>query len=103
MNLVRTFISSSTLRPSSVFFRLRQLSGGNSVSTPPPSPAPGFGKYKLAEYRYGREEMLALFTPSQKMPEELAEFSAIITEKGQDPLALLPFTEEEQVSNSILV
>ena len=47
--------------------------------------------------------MLALFTPSQKMPEELAEFSAIITEKGQDPLALLPFTEEEQVSNSILV
>ena len=41
--------------------------------------------------------MLALFTPSQKMPEELAEFSAIITEKAQDPLALLPLTEEEQV------
>ncbi|XP_053378578.1 LOW QUALITY PROTEIN: GRB10-interacting GYF protein 2-like [Mercenaria mercenaria] len=29
---------------------LRQLSGGNSVGTPPPSPAPGFGKYKLADY-----------------------------------------------------
>ena len=41
--------------------------------------------------------MLALFTQSQKMPEELAEFSAIITEKAQDPLALLPLTEEEQV------
>ena len=86
----------------SQLFRLRQLSGGNSVGTPPPSPAPGFGKYKLADYRYGREEMLALFTPSPKMPEELAEFSAVITEKGQEPLALLPLTEEEQVSITYL-
>jgi hypothetical protein len=34
-----------------IISRLRQLSGGNSVGTPPPSPAPGFGKYKLADYR----------------------------------------------------
>ena len=42
--------------------------------------------------------MLALFTPSQGMPDELAESSPVITEKGQEPLALLPLTEEEQVS-----
>ncbi len=42
--------------------RLRALSGGggtSSVASPPLSPA--VPKYKLADYRYGREEMLALY------------------------------------------
>ncbi|KAH3818440.1 hypothetical protein DPMN_120162 [Dreissena polymorpha] len=75
---------------------LRQLSGGNSIGTPPPSPAPGFGKYKLADYRYGREEMLALYTPSPGVPDELKDLNAILSEKPQEPLAFQPLSEEEQ-------
>ncbi|KAJ8348811.1 hypothetical protein SKAU_G00274000 [Synaphobranchus kaupii] len=43
---------------------LRALSSGGSVTSPPPSPA--MPKYKLAEYRYGREEMLALYVEDNK-------------------------------------
>lgn len=54
--------------------RLRALSGGggssgggssNAVASPPLSPA--LPKYKLAEYRYGREEMLALYVKDNKV------------------------------------
>ncbi len=45
--------------------RLRALSSGGSVSSPPASPA--MPKYKLAEYRYGREEMLALYVKDNKV------------------------------------
>lgn len=66
------------------------------MGTPPSSP--GLGKFKLADYRYGREEMLALFVPSSKIPEDLKLFSFILVDKPQDPLAYIPPTEEEQVS-----
>lgn len=46
-------------------FRLRALSSGGSVASPPPSPA--MPKYKLADYRYGREEMLALYVKENKV------------------------------------
>lgn len=46
-------------------FRLRALSSGGSVTSPPLSPA--LPKYKLADYRYGREEMLALFLKDNKV------------------------------------
>ncbi len=35
------------------------------MSSPPASPA--MPKYKLAEYRYGREEMLALYVKDNKV------------------------------------
>lgn len=50
------------------FLRLRALSGGggsSSVASPPLSPA--LPKYKLADYRYGREEMLALYVKENKV------------------------------------
>lgn len=58
--------------------RLRALSGGGSsggsgggnscaVASPPLSPA--LPKYKLADYRYGREEMLALYVKDNKVCE----------------------------------
>lgn len=47
--------------------RLRALSRGGSVTSPPPSPA--MPKSKLAEYRYGREEMLALYVNDDKVRE----------------------------------
>lgn len=49
--------------------RLRALSGGGGgvgvVTSPPPSPA--LPRYQLAENRYGREEMLALYVPGDKV------------------------------------
>lgn len=47
------------------FSRLRALSSGSSMASPPPSPA--MPKYKLADYRYGREEMLALYVKESKV------------------------------------
>ncbi|CAH3157868.1 unnamed protein product [Porites evermanni] len=72
---------------------LRNLSSGNSVTSPPPSPGP---KYKLAEHRYGKEEMLALFSEDVKIPEELEMFESICRPRPVLPLAFQPLTEEEQ-------
>uniref|UniRef100_A0A452HB63 GYF domain-containing protein n=1 Tax=Gopherus agassizii TaxID=38772 RepID=A0A452HB63_9SAUR len=82
---------------------LRALSSGGSVASPPPSPA--MPKYKLADYRYGREEMLALYIKENKVPEELQdkEFAAILQEEPLQPLALVPLTEEEQRNFSMSV
>nr|XP_012614766.1 PERQ amino acid-rich with GYF domain-containing protein 1 isoform X4 [Microcebus murinus] len=82
---------------------LRALSSGGSVASPPPSPA--IPKYKLADYRYGREEMLALYVKENKVPEELQdkEFAAVLQEEPLQPLALEPLTEEEQRNFSLSV
>ncbi|XP_011912656.1 PREDICTED: PERQ amino acid-rich with GYF domain-containing protein 1 isoform X1 [Cercocebus atys] len=82
---------------------LRALSGGGSVASPPPSPA--MPKYKLADYRYGREEMLALYVKENKVPEELQdkEFAAVLQDEPLQPLALEPLTEEEQRNFSLSV
>ncbi|KAG9337562.1 hypothetical protein JZ751_028582 [Albula glossodonta] len=82
---------------------LRALSGGGSVTSPPLSPA--LPKYKLADYRYGREEMLALYVKDNKIPLDLQdkEFLPILQEEPLPPLALVPFTEEEQRSFSMSV
>ncbi|XP_027020751.2 GRB10-interacting GYF protein 1 isoform X2 [Tachysurus fulvidraco] len=82
---------------------LRALSSGGSVTSPPPSPA--MPKYKLAEYRYGREEMLALYVKDNKIPEDMQDkvFAAILQDEPQQPLALVPLTEEEQRNFSMSV
>uniref|UniRef100_A0A8B9QXA7 GRB10 interacting GYF protein 2 n=1 Tax=Anas platyrhynchos TaxID=8839 RepID=A0A8B9QXA7_ANAPL len=86
-----------------LYFRLRALSSGGSVTSPPLSPA--LPKYKLADYRYGREEMLALFLKDNKIPSDLLdkEFLPILQEEPLPPLALVPFTEEEQRNFSMSV
>ncbi|XP_067379678.1 GRB10-interacting GYF protein 1 isoform X1 [Channa argus] len=82
---------------------LRALSSGGSVTSPPPSPA--MPKYKLADYRYGREEMLALYVKDNKVPEDMQdkEFATILQEESMQPLALVPLTEEEQRNFSMSV
>ncbi|KPP76335.1 PERQ amino acid-rich with GYF domain-containing protein 1-like [Scleropages formosus] len=62
-------------------------------------------KYKLADYRYGREEMLALYIKDNKVPEEMQdkEFAAILQDEPLQPLALVPLTEEEQRNFSMSV
>lgn len=49
----------------------------------------------MAEFRYGREEMLALFDKNIKMASGLKEFVGLATDKCQQPLAFEPMSEEE--------
>ncbi|EEC18978.1 PERQ amino acid-rich with GYF domain-containing protein, putative [Ixodes scapularis] len=73
---------------------LRALTQTNGVTAP--APTAGLTKYKLSNYRYGREEMLAMFDQSAPMPETLREFQQLAVENTQPPLALVTMTEEEQ-------
>ncbi|XP_069548072.1 GRB10-interacting GYF protein 2 isoform X3 [Brachyistius frenatus] len=75
----------------------------NAVASPPLSPV--LPKYKLADYRYGREEMLALYVKDNKIPIDLhdKEFLPILQEEPLPPLALVSFTEEEQRNFSMSV
>jgi PERQ amino acid-rich with GYF domain-containing protein len=51
----------------------------------------------MAEYRYGKEEMLALFIEDLVKPVALDHFTSIAKDKSHFPLAFVPLTEEEQV------
>lgn len=72
-------------------YRLRNLSQHDNENTMV------MPKYQLAEHRYGREEMLALFEKSMTAPEPLRSISGLFVEKIQLPLALIQMSEEETV------
>ncbi|XP_066257263.1 GIGYF family protein Gyf [Euwallacea similis] len=57
----------------------------------------GGQRCQLADYRYGREEMLALFDRNIKPPASLANFKTLYSDTTLLPLALLPTTEEEAI------
>ena len=80
--------------------RLRALSDGSLSTGPTPAPS---SKFKLADYRYGREEMLALYQDSYEPAAYLQEFRHIFVEETQTPICLLPLSEDEQVSSLIEV
>lgn len=73
--------------------RLRNLS--QDGCTQPSIPA--VPRYQLADHRYGREEMLALFDHLVKAPDPFASVSSLYVEKTQEPLALQQMTEDETV------
>ena len=51
----------------------------------------------LAEHRYGREEMLALLLDDPPLPPDLSKIPVLSHAQPLQPLALIPFTEVEQV------
>ncbi|CAG9766953.1 unnamed protein product [Ceutorhynchus assimilis] len=53
-------------------------------------------RYQLADYRYGREEMLALFERNIKPPACLTNFKSLYSEASLPPLSLVPPSEEER-------
>lgn len=81
-------------------------SGGGGFSGQGASAGGGQGqpvqlsKPKLAQFRYGREEMLALYTSDIDQPPEANEFSSLFREKPIEPINLTAVTEEEQVGAS---
>ena len=83
-------------------YRLRALSHGDTPVSPPPSPSLGAPRYKLAQHRYGREEMLALYDKMMKAPDDLTVAPPLYIEKTQLPLALIQMTDEEMVRNLLV-
>ena len=57
---------------------------------------------KLAEFRYGKEEILALFDKSVKPPEELVNFGTLYVEKCQFPLNLMQVRAIARMSHDIV-
>lgn len=70
------------------------MSDGPSTIPAPPAPS---SKFKLADYRYGREEMLAFYQEPYEPPEHLRSFPLIFVEETQKPMTLVSLSEEEQV------
>lgn len=56
----------------------------------------GGSRCQLADYRYGREDMLALYEKGLPPPQSLSMFPPIYSEQVLPPLALVPATDEER-------
>lgn len=78
--------------------RLRNLSQDGCIQPSIPSTP----RYQLADHRYGREEMLALFDQMVKAPDPLTSIPSLYVEKTQEPLALQQMTEDETVISHTL-
>lgn len=52
----------------------------------------------MAQFRYGREEMLLLFNRCNVPPDPLKSMQGLYVEKKQMPINLITLTEEETVS-----
>ncbi|CAL1545912.1 unnamed protein product [Lymnaea stagnalis] len=74
---------------------LRDLSDGGTNASQPTTPPPSV-KFKLAEYRYGREEMLSLFNENSPPPDQVRKHLSIFSKEIQKPITMLPLTEDEQ-------
>lgn len=59
-------------------------------------------RFPLAEFRYGREEMLSLFDKNYKLPEVYSRYKKLFVEKIQYPLALTPCGTEDEVRKLLL-
>lgn len=54
-------------------------------------------KIPLAEYRYGKEEMISLHPDVVLFPTDICDVPTIVRQTILQPLAFVPLTEEEQV------
>lgn len=73
---------------------LRNLSSDTHCRSQSPS-APT-SRFKLAEHRYNKEDMLTLFSPDSEAPPELKATPKIFIEKALEPLGFSNPTETEQ-------
>ena len=88
---------------------MKNSSGANQSSGPvprtpttPTTPNPmSFRKFELAEYRYGKEDILALYAENLTLSSDILHSVSLITSEIVKPMAFLPYSEEEQVSFSL--
>jgi PERQ amino acid-rich with GYF domain-containing protein len=57
-----------------------------------------FYQFKLADHRYGREEMLALYSPDLSIPSSFKSLGPVVKDTAIQPMSFLPLSEEEQRS-----
>lgn len=81
---------------SNMFGQNNNINSGNNNSTSNTA-AP---RYQLAEYRYGREEML-LLCDKARIPEILPKYKKLFVEKVNVPLALTPSTDDDVVTYEV--
>ncbi|CAG5132807.1 unnamed protein product, partial [Candidula unifasciata] len=74
---------------------LRDLSDGGANGSQPGTPTMSV-KFKLTEYRYGREEMLSLFQENSPPPDQVRKHLSIFSTEIQKPVTMSPLTEDEQ-------
>ena len=93
-------VGTNTISTCYFLTRLRNLSSDTHCRSQSPS-APT-SRFKLAEHRYTREDMLTLFSPDPEAPPELKATPKIFIEKALEPLGFTNPTETEQVLFIIL-
>ena len=80
---------------------LKHSQSYNSFVSPPkqlPTPtAPSGKKFPLATHRYGKEELLLLFSEDTGRPDDVPNLSPLTKLRLAMPLSFMPLTEEEQV------
>ena len=54
-------------------------------------------KFPLATHRYGKEELLQLFSEDLKRPDDIPDLSPLTRVQLLTPLSFMPLSEEEQV------
>lgn len=57
-------------------------------------------KFPLAKHRYGKEELLQLFTDDVQRPSNLPDLLPLTRTQLLTPLSFMPLSEEEQVSSN---
>lgn len=86
--------------------RVRSLSSGTPAGPSSPTKLPSTTtptalakkfQFKLAEYRYGKEELLQLYTEDLPAPNDLPNIATVTRTEVVTPLAFIPLSEEEQV------
>ena len=55
-------------------------------------------KFPLASHRYGKEELLQLFSDDVERPDDLPDLLPLTRSQVLMPLSFMPLSEEEQVS-----
>ena len=58
-------------------------------------------KFALAEFRYGKEDILALYTENNVVSGSILQSVSLVTSEIVKPMAFLPFSEEEQVTHHL--
>ena len=89
-----------------LLIRMKNSSGANhssgSVPRTPTTPtipvSMSFRKFALAEFRYGKEDILALYAENFMLSSNILQSATLIKSEIVKPMAFLPFSDEEQVS-----
>ena len=88
---------------------MKNSSGANQSSGPvprtPTTPTVpnsfSYRKFALAEFRYGKEDILALYAENIAVSSSILQSVSLITSEIVKPMAFSPVSEEEQVTHHL--